>query len=148
MNVFHNKLKPVKWPKEIHLTKDFNTTTFPESQHKGITTKTYSDLEKQNTSLMLDFSPPAFTLFPWNHNSAIKVQNSNGTEGLQQFLPQLLAAVGHWAQISSCIATVSKQKEASSNNEALLQVNRNLLLQQGLHRDSHLTYPNTELGDN
>lgn len=37
MNVFHNKLKPIKWPKEIHLAKEFDTTIFPESQHEGIT---------------------------------------------------------------------------------------------------------------
>lgn len=89
-----------------------------------------------------------YLISTWNHNTAIEVQNSNGTEGLQQFLPQLFPAVGHRTHCGSRIATVSKQKEASSNNEALLQVIQNLLLQQGLHRDSHINYCNTELGGN
>lgn len=63
--------------------------------------KTHSDLQIRNTSSMLNFGTAGFIsssfqfISTQNHNAAIKVQTSNGTKGLQQFLPQLFAAVGH-----------------------------------------------------
>lgn len=50
INVFHNKLEPVKWPQDIYLAKEVDTTIYPESQHKDIITKAHSDLQKQNIS--------------------------------------------------------------------------------------------------